>query len=138
VRENRTPGLVQGAPGNRSPYCNAFAMTTQADWLVETAEQLAKLSFTPTEDFENIKEEFWSLYDRCLWETLTASEDQLVRVFNQSWAYDLPAPMHTAICQRLALISRNADIKRQAIACAKMYGDPVEGEHMALGVSHES
>jgi hypothetical protein len=36
VRENRTPGSVQGAPGNRCPYCDALKqgsfMRSLDDW----------------------------------------------------------------------------------------------------------
>ncbi len=84
----------------------------------------------------NVSPQKWhSLYDQCVWDIVVSSEEELLRIFNQSWAFDLPAPIHTFICQRLALITKNLAIKDEAISLAKIYCNPSEEKNVQLGVN---
>jgi hypothetical protein len=68
-------------------------------WLFDGAKILAKLAKANPDDLAEIKHEYCKIYDQCLWEIITANEPQLNEVFKEPWAYDLPAPIHTIICQ---------------------------------------
>jgi hypothetical protein len=104
------------------------------NWLVDRAKLLAQLAVTQTEEFDLIKDEYAKQYDQCLWEIATATEAQLTQVFRESWACDLPVPIHTILCQRLALITTNPEMASAAIRTAKSYANPGEDINVALGV----
>ncbi len=74
-------------------------------------------------------------YDECVWQILIASEQELKEVYSADWAFDLPAPLHALLCQSLALISEDQEVKEAAIGIAISYGDPIEERNIKIGVN---
>ncbi len=82
----------------------------------------------------NDQHKFHGIYSQCLWDIVVATEEELLTAFNYDWSLNLPAALHTCLCQRLALISNDLDLSQKALAVAIQYCDSEEEQYVSLGV----
>ena len=96
--------------------------------------KLLEIGKQPSSIKSSTELEWYHLFDQCVWDVIVCSEEELLSVFNKSWAFDLPVPIHTLICQRLYLISKDSKIKEESISLARAYCNPQEESNVKLGV----
>lgn len=75
------------------------------------------------------------VYEQCVWNIIVSNEEELMNVFNESWMFNLPTPIHALVCQRLALITQDTKIKKEAISLVEVYCHSSETSHAKLGVN---